>query len=69
MKKQIACVVSDADYQSLAELAEVEESSVSRIMRRGLKRELQEHDSLLITGKPRSASRKRKRQRRAAATA
>jgi len=74
MQKQIACVVSDADYDALAELAASEESSVSRILRRGVKHELQAHDHQsrrLINGKTRSqqAADKRKRVRRKAAAA
>ena len=73
MKKHIATTVDSDLLAELNELAEAEETSVARIIRRGVRRELQEHQrstQRLVDGRTRSeqakASRKRNRGRVAA---
>lgn len=72
---RIATTVTDADLAALSALAEEEESSIALILRRGARRELQEHERQtrrLVNGRTRSeqaaAKRKRNRGRVAAAS-
>lgn len=74
MKKHIATTVDSDLLAKLNELAEVEETSIARILRRGARHELTEHEretKRLINGRTRAdQTAKRKRQRgRAVATA
>ena len=74
VKTQIATTVDPDLLAGLSELAEVEETSVARILRRGARRELEDHrrsHQRLVNGKTRTehASGKRKRNRAKVAAA
>jgi hypothetical protein len=73
LKKHIATTVDPDLLAGLTELAETEETSIARILRRGARRELTEHQRetrRLVNGRTRTeqtAKRKRNRGRVAAA--
>jgi hypothetical protein len=73
VKTQIATTVDSEFLAKLNELADTEETSIARILRRGARHELTEHEretKRLVNGRTRAEeTAKRKRQRERAAVA